>query len=484
MDASGAAVALLVAAAVVCLAVIAGAGLVVFRAWRRARSFEDCDAEATLAQRTEQVERRDERLTRREETLEAKAQTLEMREANLLERERSVAAERAELEDTLTVQRKRLEEIADYTLDEARQALIEQAEVEARRDAQVLARDVEARAREEAEQRAREIVASAVQRVAVDATTATTTALVNLPDEDYKGRIIGRDGRNIRAFEQVTGADLVVDDTPEAVAVSCFDPVRRETARVTLERLVADGRIHPAAIESEHAQATAHVAEQTLRNGRDAAAEAGVEDLPVEVLRLLGELAYRVSYGQNVLRHSVETAALADLMASELGADVALARRCGLLHDVGKALTHKVSGSHARVGAEVLSRLGEPETVCHPVAAHHNEVRPASIAAVLTQAADACSAARPGARCDAHEHYITRLRRIEELCGEVDGVQQVHAMQAGRDVRVMVSPDEVDDAAARALARDLAARIEDELAYPGQITVTVVRELRASETAR
>lgn len=483
MDATATAVALLLLAAV-CLVGVTYAAVITLRARRRTKVHVARERESTLAERLEQVERRDERLTRREETLEAKAQTLEMREANLLERERGVAAERAELDDTLAVQRKHLEEIADYTLDEARQALIEQAEADARRDAQVLARDVEAHAREEAERRAREIVASAVQRVAVDTTSATTTALVSLPDEDYKGRIIGRDGRNIRAFEQLTGADLVVDDTPDAVVVSCFDPFRRETARVTLERLVADGRIHPAAIESEHARATAHVEEETLRNGRSAADEAGVEDLPPEVIRLLGELTYRTSYGQNVLRHSVETAALADLMAGELGVDAGLARRCGLLHDVGKALTHKVSGSHARVGAEVLRRLDESEAVCHAVAAHHNEVKPESVAAVLTQAADACSAARPGARCDAHEHYITRLRRIEELCAEMEGVQKVHAMQAGRDVRVMVSPDEVDDAAARALARDLAGRIENELAYPGQITITVVRELRASETAR
>jgi len=441
------------------------------------------EAERRAEQRLEQVERRDERLTRREETLEAKARTLELREANLLDRERTVAAQNAELEDVLIAQRKRLEEIAEYTADEARQAVLAEAEMAARRDAMVLVRDIETRAREEADRRAREIVATAIQRVAVDTTASLTSATVPLP-EDMKGRVIGRDGRNIRAFEQVTGVNLIVDDTPEAVLLSCFDPVRREIARLTLAALVEDGRIHPGSIEAEHARAQAAVHDEIIQAGRQALHDADVHGLSDELARLLGQLHYRTSYGQNVLAHCVETAHLAGLMAAELGLDPELARRCGLLHDIGKALTHTVSGSHAKVGAEVARRLGEPPDVCHAVEAHHGEVEPRTVEAVLTQAADAASAARPGARRDSHEQYVTRLRQIEQLCSDHEGVERVYAMQAGRDVRVMVRPEIVDDVAARALAQTLAARIEEELQYPGQISITVVRELRATETAR
>lgn len=436
-----------------------------------------------LARRSEQVERRDERLTRREETLEAKAATLELREANLLDRERAAIAAQAELDDQRIAVRKRLEEIADFTADEARHTLMERVEAEARRDAQVLVRDLENRAREEAERRAREIVTTAIQRVAGDTTGSVTTSIVPLPEEDLKGRVIGRDGRNIRAFEQVTGVNLVIDESPEAVVLSCFDPVRREVARLALTALLQDGRIHPTRIEEEHQRALERVDAEIERSGHDAVGEARVSGLSPDTVRLLGQLRYRTSYGQSVLRHLIETAHLAGFMAAELGTDPELARRCGLLHDLGKALTHKVEGSHALVGAEVAARLGEPPAVCHAIAAHHGEVEPRTLEAVLTQAADAISASRPGARRDTHEQYVTRLKRLEDLCGGYPGVERVHAMQAGRDVRVMVSPDALDDAGARALASELAGRIEAELAYPGQITVTVVRELRASDVA-
>ncbi len=430
------------------------------------------------------LDERDERLTRREATIETKARTLELRESNLLERERAVAAAEAEVDDERAVQRKRLEEIADYSADEARQALVDQVEADARRDAMVIVRDIENRAREEGERRASQIVATAIQRVAVDTTASSAISVVALPDDDMKGRIIGREGRNIRAFEQLTGVNLVVDDTPEAVLLSCFDPVRREVARVALAGLVEDGRIHPASIEAAHERATGQVQAAVVAHGREAVEDVDLDGFDPAIVKLLGELHYRTSYGQNVLRHSRETAHLAGLMAAELGTDAGLARRCGLLHDLGKALTHMVEGTHARVGAEIAARLGEPSRVSHAIEAHHNEVEPRTVEAVLIQAADAISASRPGARRDAHEQFVTRLRRVEELCGACAGVEQVYAMQAGRDVRVMVHPDLVDDVGARVLARDLAARIEAELAYPGQITITVIRELRATGTAR
>jgi ribonuclease Y len=482
MEANGAVIGVLVVA-------VGAAVAVVLMLWERAR-FQRTgvrrseELEDRFQQRAVNLDQRDERLTRREETLEAKARTLELREANLLDRERNLTAQAAELEDAVIGQRKRLEEIAEYTTDEARQALIERVEEEARGDAAALVRDVENRAREEAQRRAQEIVATAVQRVAVDTGGTLSVSMVALPDDDMKGRIIGRDGRNIRAFEQVTGVNLVVDDTPQSVLLSCFDPLRREVARLTLTALVTDGRIHPAAIESEHKRAILRVGEEVARTGQQAGDEARVAGLNPDLVRLLGELQYRTSYGQNVLRHCVETAHIGGTIAEELGMSGDMLRRCGLLHDIGKALTHEVQGSHAAVGAEIARRLGEPMLVCHAIEAHHGEVEFRSIEAVITQAADAISAARPGARRDAHEQYITRLRRIEQLCGSHEGVERVYAMQAGRDVRVMVRPEVVSDDEARGLAATLAQRIESELQYPGHITITVVRELRATGIAR
>lgn len=439
--------------------------------------------EQALEARAASLDERDSRLSLRESTLEAKAGTLELRESNLHDRERALASGQAEVEDGHVALRKRFEEIADYTADEARQELLEQVEQQVRSDFRALVREGEARAREEAARRARGIVATAIQRVAVDTAASIVTSTVQLPDDDLKGRIIGKEGRNVRAFEHVTGVDVVIDDTPGTVVLSSFDPVRRETARRALVALVESGRIHPASIEEAFAEAEREMDGAIDAAGEEAAAEAGVVGLPPDLLRLLGQLEYRSSYGQNVRLHSIEAALLAGGMAEELGTDAALARRCALLHDIGKALSHRVDGSHAAVGAEVARRLSEPEPVCHAIAAHHGEVAPQTVEAVLTQAADAVSASRPGARRDTLEQHCARMRRIEALCVDVEGVEQAYVMQAGREVRVMVSPDHVDDAAAYELSDALAARIRDEVTVPGTVTVTVIRELRARTRA-
>ncbi|MGH3681819.1 MAG: ribonuclease Y, partial [Natronosporangium sp.] len=383
--------------------------------------------------------------------------------------------------------RSELERVAGLSAEAARAELVAAIEDQAKREAAVLVRDLEAAARRTGEQRARHIVVDAIQRVASEQTTESAVSVLHLPSDEMKGRIIGREGRNIRAFESVTGVNLIVDDTPEAVLLSCFDPVRRETGRVTLEKLVADGRIHPHRIEEIFESAQQEVAGLCQRAAEDALVEVGVTDLHPELVTLLGRLRYRTSYGQNVLRHLVESAHLAGLMAGELGLEPATARaakRGAFLHDIGKALTHEVEGSHARVGADVARRYGEPDEVVHAIEAHHHEVTPQTIEAVLTQAADACSGGRPGARREGLEAYVKRLERIEEIAAGKPGVEKAYAMQAGREVRVMVHPEQVDDIGAAVLARDVAKQVEEELTYPGQIRVTVIRELRATETAR
>jgi ribonuclease Y len=327
-------------------------------------------------------------------------------------------------------------------------------------------------------------VVNAIQRVASDQTSESVVSVLHLPSDEMKGRIIGREGRNIRAFEQVTGVNLIIDDTPEAVLLSCFDPVRREVARLALEALVLDGRIHPQRIEDQVERSQREVQTLCLRAAEDALAEVGITDLHPDLVPILGRLKYRTSYGQNVLRHLVESAHIAGLMAAELGLDVALLKRAAFLHDIGKALTHETEGSHAIVGADLCRRHGENDDVVHAIEAHHNEVEPQTVEAVLTQAADAVSGGRPGARRESLESYVKRLQRLEELARTHEGVQKVFAMQAGREVRVMVQPDVVDDLAAQVLARDIAKQVEEELTYPGQIRITVVRESRASEYAR
>ncbi len=390
---------------------------------------------------------------------------------------------RAELDERAQVQMRELERVAGLSSAEAKTELMRAVEESSRRDAAVLARSIEAETRATALQTARGIVVEAVQRCASEQTTETVVSVMHLPSDEMKGRIIGREGRNIRAFEAVTGVNVIIDDTPEAVLLSCFDPTRREVGRLTLEKLVADGRIHPHRIEEAHEQSQVEVEALCLRAANDALADVGIRELDEHLIPTLGRLRYRTSYGQNVLGHLVETAHIAGVMAAELGLDPVLIKRCAFLHDIGKALTHEVQGSHAIIGAELLRKYGESEAVAHAVEAHHNEVQPRTLEAVLTQAADACSAARPGARRETLESYVKRLQRIEEIASARHGVDKVFAMQAGREVRVMVQPDAVDDLEASVIAREIAKQIEDELTYPGQIRVTVVRESRATEVA-
>ena len=415
--------------------------------------------------------------------LDRAVQQLGVRGREQDDREADLDRRFAELEKRAVEHDRERERIAGLTAEEAKAELLASVEVGARRDAAMLVRSIENEARAEGTDRARAIVVEAVQRVASEQTAETVVSVLHLPSDEMKGRIIGREGRNIRTFESVTGVNVIIDDTPEAVLLSCFDPVRREVGRLTLDKLILDGRIHPHRIEEVYESSRTEVEELCLRAARDALADVGIGDLNESLLPTLGRLRYRTSYGQNVLGHLLETAHIAGVMAAELGLEPTLIKRCAFLHDIGKALTHEVEGSHAIVGAELLRRHGESEAVAHAVEAHHNEVPPRTIEAVLTQASDSCSAARPGARRESIETYVKRLARIEEIAGAKSGVEKVFAMQSGREVRVMVQPAEVDDLAAQVIAREIAKQIEDELTYPGQIRVTVVRELRATEVA-
>ncbi|WP_213450961.1 ribonuclease Y [Rhizomonospora bruguierae] len=418
-----------------------------------------------------------ERLAERDRRLAAEKRELAERSAALEARERGLA----EAEER---RRRELERVAGLTAEAARTELVEAIEQQAKREAALLVRDIEADARGTAEQRARHIVVDAIQRVASEQTAESVVSVLHLPSDEMKGRIIGREGRNIRAFESVTGVNLIIDDTPEAVLLSCFDPVRREIGRLTLEKLVLDGRIHPHRIEEVFDLARQDVERLCQRAAEDALVEVGITEIHPELVTLLGRLRYRTSYGQNVLKHLTETAHIAGVMAAELGLDVPTIKRCAFLHDIGKALTHEVEGSHALIGADLARKYGESEDVVHAIEAHHNEVPPQTVEAVLTQASDACSGGRPGARRESLEAYVKRLERIEEIAGGKAGVEKVFAMQAGREIRVMVRPDDVDDIGAAVLARDVAKQIEEELTYPGQIRVTVVRESRVTEIAR
>ncbi|WP_250285858.1 ribonuclease Y [Frankia sp. CiP1_Cm_nod2] len=457
---------------------------------KSAETFRTQAEEEVRALRAE-LHERDARLAQREQRLEARAAAMdeqarhiEARDHDLAAREAELARRRAEVVDLEEERRRTLEEAARLTAAQARAEIVKVVEADARRDAAVLVRDIEAQAREQGEERARKIVTLAIQRVALETTTESVVSVLHLPSDEMKGRIIGREGRNIRSFESVTGVNVIIDDTPEAVLLSCFDPVRREIAKITLEALVGDGRIHPHRIEEEHDRARREVETRCVRAGEDALMQTGIAEMHPELIAILGRLRYRTSYGQNVLAHLIESAHLAGIMAAELRLPPALAKRGTLLHDLGKALTHEVEGSHALIGAEIARRYGEDEEIVHAIEAHHNEVEPRSVEAVLTQAADQISGGRPGARRESLESYVKRLERIEQIAGERPGVEKVFAMQAGREVRVMVVPEQVDDIAAHILARDVAKQIEDELTYPGQIRVTVVRETRAVETAR
>ncbi len=448
-----------------------------------AESYRDRE-EAALEHRHIEVGAMEERLAQREATLEQRAANLAHREEMLIEKDRAIVTTQSEAEALREEARANLERTAGFDSKAAKAELLRKVEDDTRREAMVLVRDLELKAREEADRRARRILATAVQRLAAEVVSETTVSVVPLPSDDMKGRIIGRDGRNIRTFEAVTGVNLIVDDTPEAVSVSTFDPVRRETARLTLERLVEDGRIHPASIEEAYEKAKAEVDQSIQDAGEWALLEVGLTRMHAELVTLLGRLKYRTSYGQNVLNHLVEAAHVAGMLASELGVDATEARRAAFLHDIGKAVTHEVGGSHALIGAEIARRFGEDPSIVHAIEAHHNEVEPRTLTAVLVQAADAVSAARPGARREALESYVRRLEQLEEIAGSFPGVERVFAMQAGREIRVVVSPGDVDDLAAAALARKIARRLEEDLQYPGQIAVTVIREFRSTDIAR
>ena len=471
--------------AIITLLVVAGVGTIAVVLLNRHRAAKhEHDLHRDLHEQRQDIERREHRLSEREGRLDAESRNLEARALEIAAVEAEVEAKRAELLDIEEERRRTLERVAGLTAQDAHDQLVESIAAEAKRAAAIAARDIERAAQEEAEARAKRVLATVIQRLASDQTTESVVSTVQLSGDDMKGRIIGREGRNIRSFEQITGVNLVVDDTPGAVLLSCFDPVRREMARLTLEDLVADGRIHPTRIEEVHERSCLEVDRLCVRAGEDAALEMGITDLHPELIATLGRLKYRTSYGQNVLRHLVESGHAAGLLADELGLDRALCVRGAFLHDIGKALTHEVEGSHAIVGAELARKYGEHDDVVHAIEAHHNEVEPRTIEAVITQAADAISGGRPGARRESLESYVERLHRLEEIAMAKPGVERVFAMQAGRDVRVMVLPDEVDDIAAQVLARDIAKQFEEELTYPGQIKVTVIRESRATEVAR
>ncbi|MGW4467043.1 ribonuclease Y [Micromonospora sp. NBC_01796] len=458
---------------------------------RRSGEREIASLAATTREQAVEVERRAARMDERERLHTEEVERLTERErrlatatTELAEREGALGLREAALVEAEEQRKRELERVAGLTADAARGELVEAIEGQAKREAAILVRDIEADARNTADQRARHIVVDAIQRVASEQTAESVVSVLHLPGDEMKGRIIGREGRNIRAFESVTGVNLIIDDTPEAVLLSCFDPVRREIGRLTLEKLVLDGRIHPHRIEEVFETARHEVERLCQRAAEDALVEVGITEIHPELVTLLGRLRYRTSYGQNVLKHLVETAHIAGIMASELRLDAPTIKRCAFLHDIGKALTHEVEGSHALIGADLARKYGESDDVVHAIEAHHNEVQPQTIEAVLTQASDACSGGRPGARRESLEAYVKRLERIEEIAGGKSGVEKVFAMQAGREIRVMVKPDDVDDIGAAVLARDVAKQIEEELTYPGQIRVTVVRESRVTEIAR
>ena len=437
-----------------------------------------------LRERRNEVQRAERRLIQREETLDKKTDNLEAREDSLNKKAAAVQKLQEEAEAYHGKQVAELERIAAMTQDEAKQIIVERVQKEAFHDAAAMVRDIESRAKEEGEKKARNIIALAIQKCAADHVAESTVSVIALPNDDMKGRIIGREGRNIRALETATGVDLIIDDTPEAVIVSAFDPVRREIARIAVEKLIMDGRIHPARIEEMVEKARKEVDNQIREAGDNAVFETQQHGIHHELVKLLGRLRYRTSYGQNVLKHAIEVSHLAGLMAAELGADVQLAKRAGLLHDIGKAVDHEAEGTHVTLGGELARKYHESPDVIHAILAHHNDVEPQTIEAVLVQAADAISAARPGARRESLENYIKRLEKLEEIANSFDGVEKCFAIQSGREVRIMVKPDDVTDEGTKILAKEIAKRIEKEMEYPGQIRVNVIRETRSTEYAK
>ncbi|MBN2256754.1 MAG: ribonuclease Y [Anaerolineaceae bacterium] len=441
-------------------------------------------AEAENARRRAELGREDDRLQKRRTEMDHRFERLEQREQNLNKRQSALDKRTNEVEKMYEQQLTELQRIAEMTSEEARSVLLVEVEKEARGDMARIMRQIENEAREEGETRARQLIADAIQRVASDQVAEVTTSVVTLPNEEMKGRIVGRNGRNIRAFEQAAGVDVIVDDTPEAVTISCFDSVRREIARRSLAKLIQDGRIHPAYIEKVLADETVNVEKDLNKAGEEAVFEAGVAGLHPEIIKMLGRLKYRTSYGQNQLAHAVEVAKLAAVIAAELGADVEVSKTGALLHDLGKAMDHNTEGTHAMLGAEFAKRYGVNPKVVNVIASHHHEIDQESVEAIVVEAADAISGARPGARREDLEQYLKRLRALEEIANSYSGVAQSYAIQAGREVRIIVKPEEIDDLASARLARDIAKKVEETMQYPGQIKVTVIRETRAVEMAK
>ncbi len=442
------------------------------------------ELEKEVRDRRAEVQRSERRVQQKEENVEKRSEAVEKKEASLNAREDALNKKSQEVAKLDEQRRQELEKISGLTSEQAKEYLLKIVEDDVKHESAVMIKNMEAEAKEEADKRAKEIVVNAIQRCAADHVSETTISVVQLPNDEMKGRIIGREGRNIRTLETMTGVDLIIDDTPEAVVISGFDPIRREVARIALEKLIVDGRIHPARIEEMVEKAQKEVANKIKEEGENAALEAGVHGLHPEIIKLLGRMRFRTSYGQNALKHSVEVSQLCGLMASELGLDVRIAKRAGLLHDIGKAVDHEMEGSHISLGVDICKKYKESATVINAVEAHHGDVEPQSLIAVIVQAADTISAARPGARRETLETYTSRLKELEEITNSFKGVDHSFAIQAGREVRVMVVPDQVSDSDMVLMARDIAKKIENEMEYPGQIKVNIIRESRATDYAK
>ncbi len=442
------------------------------------------ELEKESRERRSELQRTERRLIQKEEVLDKKSESLENKDEKLTKMLKDLDIKEQEINDLYQKEVDKLEELSGLTSEQARQLLLDNIERQTKYEAAIMIRDIESKAKEEAEKKAREIIVYSIQKCAADHVAETTVSVVPLPSDEMKGRIIGREGRNIRTIETLTGIDLIIDDTPEAVILSGFDPIRREIARIALEKLIIDGRIHPARIEEMVEKAKKEVDNIIKEEGEQATFDTGVHGLHPELIRLLGRLKYRTSYGQNVLKHSIEVSYLAGIMAAELGADVRLAKRAGLLHDIGKAVDHEIEGTHVEIGMELLKRYKESKDVIHSMSTHHGDYEPESIEAVLVTAADIISAARPGARRETLESYIKRLEKLEEIANEYEGVEKSFAIQAGREIRIIVRPEIYDDDEIFILARDITKKIESELEYPGQIKVNVLRETRAIEYAK
>ena len=445
---------------------------------------ETKDRRQELLALEKRIVQKEENLDRKVDILEKKDDQVQQRERDISSKEKAVEGKKAELDALVDEEKERLQKISGLSADEAKRLLLSRMESEVRREALLMIKRVEDESRETADKKAKEVLSLAIQRYAADQVVESTVSVVNLPSDEMKGRIIGREGRNIRALEAATGVDIIIDDTPEAVVISGFDPIRRETARIALEKLVVDGRIHPARIEEVVAKTKKELVESIQEVGRQATFDTGVHRIHPEIIKLLGRLKYRTSYGQNVLQHSKEVSQLMGIIAAELGADIKIAKRIGLLHDIGKALTHEIEGPHAKLSADLARRYGESPEVIHAISAHHQEEDAKSLMAVLVQAADAISAARPGARRETLETYVKRLEKLESIANSFKGVEKAYAIQAGREDRVIVQPNKVDDLAAVGLAREITKKVEEQLEYPGQVKVTVIRETRAIDYAK